>query len=190
MVVLRIILLFILVCSGLYVNSLYQVFPRSAGIRCKETIRPTRFYKFGITRTAQGDVTLYLNGGICVAGKPGVSENLALDPKDVVFFHDDGSENPSGEVGPPKLRSSDLGRLVLGSFPGRSTHGMLRRCGGSLCGIRPNRRQKWRLPRTVFLPPRTSHAQTRYHLLRLMSGTVSRRRGITIKRGLVTGEAG
>lgn len=84
--------------SGLYVNNQYQVFPRSTNIRCKEKIRVSRYYKYGITRTPQGDVTLYLNGGICVSGKPGVSENLALDPKNVVFFHDDGSENPSGEV--------------------------------------------------------------------------------------------
>ena len=84
--------------SGLYVNNQYQVFPRSANIRCKEKIRNSRYYKYGITRTPQGDVTLYLNGGICVSGKPGVSENLALDPKNIVFFHDDGSENPSGEV--------------------------------------------------------------------------------------------
>ena len=84
--------------SGLYVNNQYQVFPRSTNIRCKEKIRDSRYYKFGITRTPQGDVTLYLNGGICNSGKPGVSENLALDPKNVVFFHDDGSENPSGEV--------------------------------------------------------------------------------------------
>ena len=84
--------------SGLYVNDVYQIFPRSTNIRCKERIRPTRYYKFGVTRTASGEVTLYLNGGICVGGKPGVSENLVLDPKDIVFFHDDGSENPSGEV--------------------------------------------------------------------------------------------
>jgi hypothetical protein len=91
---------------------MYQVFPRAAGIRCKEKIRPTRYYKFGITRTAAGDVTLYLNGGACVSGKPGVSENLALDPKNVAFFHDDGSENPSGEVRPRPAQSARLPFLV------------------------------------------------------------------------------
>jgi hypothetical protein len=90
--------LWVLFYSGLYVNEIYQVFPRASNIRCKEKIRNSLFYKFGVTRTIQGEVTLFLNGGKCQAGKPEVSENLALDAKNVVFFHDDGSENPSGAV--------------------------------------------------------------------------------------------
>jgi hypothetical protein len=80
------------------VNQFFQVFPRAAGLRCKERIRTTRQYKYGITRGADGVVTLYLNGDICNSAKPDVNENLALNPTDVDFFHDDGSENPSGAV--------------------------------------------------------------------------------------------
>jgi hypothetical protein len=85
-----------LIFSGLYVNKRYQLFPASSGIKCEERIVAGRQYKFGITRTEGGDVSLYLHGGKCASGSPLFSGGYALDTTYVTFFRDEGTENTGG----------------------------------------------------------------------------------------------
>ena len=84
--------------SGLYVNERYQLFPASSGIICEEHINPGRIYKFGITRSAAGDVSLYLHGGKCAKGSPLFSDGYTLDATYVTFFRDEGTENSAGSL--------------------------------------------------------------------------------------------
>ena len=55
-----------------------------------------RLYKFGITRTEGGDVSLFLHGGKCASGSPLFSGGYALDTSYVTFFRDEGTENTGG----------------------------------------------------------------------------------------------
>jgi hypothetical protein len=55
-----------------------------------------RLYKFGITRTEGGDVSLFLHGGKCASGSPLFSGGYALDTTYVAFFRDEGTENTGG----------------------------------------------------------------------------------------------
>ena len=79
-------------------NNHYQLFPASSGIRCEEHINPGRVYKFGITRSVSGEVSLFLHGGKCAQGSPLFSNGYTLDMKDVAFFRDEGTENSAGTV--------------------------------------------------------------------------------------------
>ena len=55
-------------CCRIYVNKFFQTFPESSNLKCKETIRPGVFYKFVVTRSAGGELSLYLNGYPCQTG--------------------------------------------------------------------------------------------------------------------------
>lgn len=84
--------------SGLYVNSQYQLFPSSSGLKCEETIFPGQLYKFGITRGEDGVVALFLHGGKCAGGSPLFSGGYELDASYVTFFKDEGDENTGGTL--------------------------------------------------------------------------------------------
>ena len=43
-----------------------------------------------------GEVALYLHGGKCAQGSPLFSDGYSLDPHDVTFFRDEGTENSAG----------------------------------------------------------------------------------------------
>eukprot|EP00960_Hanusia_phi_P074325 768213-Hanusia_phi.AAC.3 len=94
--------------NGLYVNSYFMTYPPVAGLRCKEIIRPDRWYQFVISRTEDGTVTLYLNGFLCQSGKPPYAENYKLNPEEIDFFHDDGQENTAGFIQKIKIWDSAL----------------------------------------------------------------------------------
>ena len=99
--------------SGLYVNARYQLFPASAGIKCEERITAGRLYKFGITRTEGGAVSLYLHGGKCASGSPLFSGGYALDTSYVTFFRDEGTENTGGILKRIQFWDRDLSPLEM-----------------------------------------------------------------------------
>ena len=51
-----------------------------------------------MSRSAKGEVKIYINGYLCAAKSPALADHFALSPTDVSFFHDDGSENAAGFV--------------------------------------------------------------------------------------------
>jgi hypothetical protein len=87
--------------DGLFVaNSKYRFLPESAGLACDEIIRTTRFYQFGVTRSDDGTVTLYLNGFKCSTGKPDNKDGFTPAKDDITFFRSGGSNaaNVAGYV--------------------------------------------------------------------------------------------
>ena len=94
---------------GVYVhNGRYEIFPAAANMKCKNQIVDRHnYYTFGMTRSAKGEVKLYLNGYLCAEGKPSIAERLKLD-KALEFFRDDGNENSPGYVKRIKLWSKEL----------------------------------------------------------------------------------
>ena len=78
--------------DGLFVSdNKYKFLPDSAGLACKQIIRTSRFYQFGVTRSESGDVALYLNGFQCSKGKPENKDGFLLSKDDVTFFRSGGS---------------------------------------------------------------------------------------------------
>jgi len=104
---------------GIYVhNHRFQVFPTAANIKCKNAVIDNKqFYTFGMTRSAKGEVTLFLNGYPCVTSKPSVAERFKLT-KDITFFRDDGNENSPGYVKEIKLWNKDLGSTAMTAAAG------------------------------------------------------------------------
>ena len=83
--------------NGMYVNENYQLRPTT--LACdQEPIRPGRYYKFGMTRTDKGVVTLYLNGYACATGKPTSADGYKLDPEHAVFLRGQHGASSGGYV--------------------------------------------------------------------------------------------
>ena len=83
--------------NGMYVNGNYQL--RPTNLVCgDEPIRPGRYYKFGLTRTDKGIVTLSLNGYSCAEGKPSSVEGFKLDPETAVFLRGPHGASSGGYV--------------------------------------------------------------------------------------------
>eukprot|EP00960_Hanusia_phi_P062612 765213-Hanusia_phi.AAC.3 len=89
--------------NGIYVNSYFMTFPPAGGLKCKEDIRPGRWYQFVVSRTEDGTVSLYLNGFLCQSGKPPYADGYKLNPEDIAFFRDDASENTGGVLSKIKI---------------------------------------------------------------------------------------
>eukprot|EP00960_Hanusia_phi_P074326 768213-Hanusia_phi.AAC.4 len=70
--------------KGLELNE--KLLPDSAGIECSWNIFSDIEYDFGITRSSDGTVTLYLNGFQCAVGKPKNKEGFKIDPESLIFF--------------------------------------------------------------------------------------------------------
>jgi len=85
---------------GVYVrNERYQVFPSAAGLVCDTTIRTDFAYKFGLTRTTEGKVSLFLNGWKCAEAYPSYAFGFALNREEdgMEVLHDgDGAYETSG----------------------------------------------------------------------------------------------
>ena len=104
--------------NGLYVNSQLQLFPKSSGVRCEETLRRGKMYKIGMTRTAAGVVSLYLHGGQCASGSPLFSDKFHLSNKWVSFFRDDGTENSGGTVKRIRMWNRALNEVEMATLSG------------------------------------------------------------------------
>jgi hypothetical protein len=110
--------------DGLFVSdSLYRFLPSSAKLACTEVIRTSRFYQFGVTRSDDGEVAIYLNGFQCAAGKPDNKDGFTLAKNDVFFLRSGGSPsaNVAGYVSRIRLWDKALGQ-----------DGMAKACGCSL----------------------------------------------------------
>jgi hypothetical protein len=83
---------------GLYVNKQLMLTPRSAKMKCAELIRTDKFYKFIMTRTADGTVSLYINGDLCASGSPPYKNHFQLAPNSTTFFQDENGENTGGQL--------------------------------------------------------------------------------------------
>jgi hypothetical protein len=80
------------------VNNFFMSFPASGGLKCPEKVRPGHEYAYVITRTADGKVSIYLNGFPCGSKKMPYDEGYKLSEEGMSFFRDDGSENSAGWV--------------------------------------------------------------------------------------------
>ena len=118
--------------DGLYINRKYKIFPPGANMKCKETIIPKRWYQFGITRTSDGVLSLYINGAKCATGSPGFSQGLTLDPHELTFFHDDGHENSAGSVKEIHIWNRALTELEMASYCGCQLNQVAPRCSKNI----------------------------------------------------------
>lgn len=102
---------------GLFVNQRLQMFPPGANLKCKETILPDKWYRFGITRAADGVVALYINGVRCSHGRPPFVRNFMLDQNNIKFFHDDGEgqQNSGGFLNSLRVMNRALTREEMAS---------------------------------------------------------------------------
>lgn len=73
--------------DGAYVNKNFKLTPDSSSLECPGTILPNVWYQFGMTRSDEGKVSLFLNGFLCACGEPKFQEGYKLDPNDVNFMH-------------------------------------------------------------------------------------------------------
>ena len=84
---------------GFYIrDGLFQVYPVAANMKCPWYILPNEEVTYVISRSSKGEVSMYQNGLLCATGKPAIASRFTLDPRDVTFFRDDGSENTGGSV--------------------------------------------------------------------------------------------
>ena len=81
----------------MYVNEKYQLGPSTLGCDA-EPIRPGRYYQFGMTRTSEGNVTLYLNGYECATGVPSSANGYKLDTEHAVFLRGPKGASSGGSV--------------------------------------------------------------------------------------------
>ena len=84
--------------AGLYVNTNLRISPSAVNMRCKEVLLPGRYYKYVMARDVKGEVAIFLNGEVCAKGTPDIADHFALDPSEVVLFHDEGGRNGEGKV--------------------------------------------------------------------------------------------
>ena len=84
--------------DGVFVDNTYQFLPKSIGIECPAPILSSKFYQFGLVRTKDGDVTLYLDGYPCATGSPKDDKGFVLDANDVYFLHSESGKNTAGYV--------------------------------------------------------------------------------------------
>jgi len=84
--------------NGLTVqNGVYKLIPTM--LSCPEVIRTGYFYDFGITRSKDGVVTLYINGYKCASGSPVSMEGYPLEPNNIQFLRGvTEAKSPSGAV--------------------------------------------------------------------------------------------
>jgi hypothetical protein len=79
--------------GGIFVkDGKYTVMPSSVGLSCPEDLISDRFYKFGVTRSDKGVLSLFLNGFLCASSKVDSSESAGfkLSEHDIDFFQGDG----------------------------------------------------------------------------------------------------
>ena len=87
--------------GGLVVDGWLQLAPSGTNMVCEDQhFKRGKTYKITMTRTAQGKITLYLNGAECASGDPPFFSYYRLKKERVVFFHDDNEKNmdPKGVV--------------------------------------------------------------------------------------------
>jgi len=85
--------------AGLYVNNYLQLDPSGSNMVCNERpVRAKEWYYLAITRTDQGNITLYVDGAACARGSPPFYTSYDLHPKDIYFLHDDKGLESSGMV--------------------------------------------------------------------------------------------
>jgi hypothetical protein len=83
--------------NGMFVNEKYQLRPTTL-VCDAEPIRPGRYYQFGMTRTSEGNVTLYLNGYECATGVPSSANGFPLDTEHAVFLRGRNGASSGGYV--------------------------------------------------------------------------------------------
>jgi len=71
---------------------------RPSSLKCDEPIRRHYYYYVAITRSTNGEVTLYLNGAKCASSKPKSSGGYKLDKDEMRFFHGPHGQNSGGYV--------------------------------------------------------------------------------------------
>jgi len=83
--------------SGLYIkDTKFTLLPASLGLFCPEELLSEKFYKFGVTRTEDSNLAIYLNGFQCASAKIDSAESngFKLGDHDIDFFRGDGDVNP------------------------------------------------------------------------------------------------
>jgi hypothetical protein len=77
-------------------NSYYAMYPWFKGLKCQEEIKAGFFYKFGMSRTEDRTVSLYLNGWKCASAAVSYANGYALDEDSFDILHD---QTPTYDTG-------------------------------------------------------------------------------------------
>ena len=117
--------------NGLYVNDNFQLRP-TAMVCSEEPIRPGRYYKFGMTRTAEGNVTLFLNGYPCARGKPSSADGFKLDPEHAVFLRGPHAASSAGYVKQIQVWDKELTDAKMLEASGCVLPTMMERCSKTI----------------------------------------------------------
>ena len=72
--------------DGLYTKKVLRWNPDVDGLKCESLVQSWKWYNIGLTRTADGTLSIYLNGYKCAEGKSKNKDGYKLDPNDVTFL--------------------------------------------------------------------------------------------------------
>lgn len=82
--------------DGLYVDTYLRMVPEGAELQCNEEIFKDKWYYFGLTRSKDGKVSLFLNGYQCGENKAKQRKGFTLAAHDVTFFNNLKKQNTAG----------------------------------------------------------------------------------------------
>jgi len=104
---------------------------KPTGLVCDEPIRIGYYYKFGATRSIDGEMSVYLNGYPCMTSEPTSSKGFPLEEHDMIFFKGVLGESSAGyvrkiEVWEKTLTAADMLKASSCALPQESTA----KCGG------------------------------------------------------------
>ena len=104
--------------DGLFVDKTFQFLPKSVGMECPARILNSKFYQFGMVRTKDGEITLYLDGYPCATGTPKEDKGFVLDANNVYFLHSESGKNSAGFVNRIRLWDRALSAKEMATASG------------------------------------------------------------------------
>jgi hypothetical protein len=82
--------------DGLYIDTIVRMVPEGAELKCDEEIWTDKWYYFGLTRSKEGEISLYLNGYRCQVNKPKQRDGFKLAEHELTFFNNLKNQNTAG----------------------------------------------------------------------------------------------
>ena len=129
--------------AGLYIkDSKLRLLPKEMNIGCNnEKIRSNYFYRFAMTRSKQGDVTLYVNGYPCATGKPKSAGGFVLDPDNIQFLRGRMKQSTGGYVRKIEVWDKALTSKQIKEHSGCKMPSTATACSGYIQSVPPT--NKW-----------------------------------------------
>eukprot|EP00961_Rhodomonas_salina_P114611 1541774-Rhodomonas_salina.1 len=117
--------------NGLFIeDEFFRMKP--SDLKCQERIRTSYYYKYGISRNDEGEVSISLNGYPCATGKPKSSLGFQLQSHNMIFFRGLSNQDSAGYVKRIQVWNKALGNEEMTSLAGCSLPKMIAKCERSV----------------------------------------------------------